>query len=143
MNRDERGRFVKQKEMCVAEEDAHDEMTQEQLDAICYKSKLLNKYFDSYEELKAEEDAYRKEHDEKLKLAEEKKARAKEIEDLYRHLQEVKREAVKAINDAEKEYIDKRNEFVKDYGSFHMSYFNNGKTEELSVSDFIKGLLGF
>ena len=48
---------------------------------VCYKSTLLNKVFDSTEELREAEAKYHEENDAKLKLAETKKAREKFIED--------------------------------------------------------------
>lgn len=55
---------------------AQNEMTDEQKEAICYKSKLLNKYFDSYEELVAAEAPVKQAQKEKEEKALAKKADA-------------------------------------------------------------------
>ena len=102
-----------------------------------YYSKLLNKPFDTVEELKAAEDEYNKAHDEKIKLAEEKKTRAKEIEDAYKHSMEVRKEAQKMIKEADDKYYELRDKFVSDYGSYHLSYYNDGKESVVKFSDLI------
>ena len=67
--RDESGKFVA----------TNKEMTDEQREAICYKSKLLNKYFDNYDELVEAEAEFKKAHEAELK-AKEDAARAREAE---------------------------------------------------------------
>lgn len=117
-------------------------------DAVCYKSKLLNKYFDSYEELVEEETAFRKANDEKVKLAEEKKTRAKEVEDALKEYEHAKIEASKIISkasqeasllikDAEKKYFNLRDAFAKDYNGYHMTYVNDNGKETVSFSDLV------
>jgi len=100
-----------------------------------YYSKLLNKPFDTLDELKAAEEEYHKAHDEELKRAEERKQRAKAVEEAYRHSMDVRREANEAIRKADEEYYKLRNEFVKDYGSYHVSYSNKDGNEVVTVSD--------
>ena len=56
-----------------------EEMTDEQREAICYKSKLLNKYFDDYSEMVKAEDEYKKAHEAELKAKEQRKAEADEV----------------------------------------------------------------
>lgn len=89
---------------------------------VCYKSKLLNKVFDKYEDLVKAEELYEKENAEKIKQAEEKKLRAKEVEDAYKNMMQVRREANKLIAEADEKYYKLRDAFIKDYKSFHMSY---------------------
>ena len=97
------------------------EMTEEQKEAIVYRSKLLNKYFESYDEmLKAEED-FKKTNEEKIKKAEEKKARAAEIQKAKDYVIEVRKQAAKMIKDADDAYEQLRLQFIKDYGYYHES----------------------
>lgn len=116
---------------------ASQEMTEEQLNSICYKSKLLNKYFDSYAELQEAEKKYHEENDAKLKLAEQKKARAEEIKVLKQKTVDARREAQKLISDADDAYYKARAEFIKDYGSYHESYYSDGKSEMITVNDVL------
>ena len=94
----------------------------EQRGVICYKSNLLNRYFDNHDELVKAEEAYEKENAEKLRQAEEKKLRAKEVEDAYRNAMQVRKDANKAISEADKKYYELRDAFIRDYKTFHMSY---------------------
>jgi hypothetical protein len=100
-------------------------------------SKLLKKPFDSIEELKEAEKKYHEENDAKLKLVEEKKSRAKEIEDAYKHSMDVRKEARQMIKEADDKYYALRNKFVEDYGSYHLSYYNDNGKEFVSLSDMI------
>lgn len=116
---------------------ASQEMTEEQLNSICYKSKLLNKYFDTYAELQQAEKKYHEENDAKLKLVEEKKARAKEVEDAYLEYQKVKEEAFTKIAEAEKKYNELRDKFAEDYNGYHMTYVNNNGKKCVTFSDLL------
>ena len=71
-----------------------------------------------YDELQA------KKREEAEKRAAERKERAKEVEDAY-----------KAAKEAENRYVELRNQFVRDYGSFHMTYSNVDKPEDLKRID--------
>ena len=116
------------------------EMSSEQLSAIVYKSKLLNKYFDSWEELVAEETAYKKAHDEELKAKEEKSKALEEIKAAYKHYLEVVNEKTKAVQDAWNEYAKLREDFATKYHGYHMTYYNDGTSEELNMSDSMKDI---
>lgn len=94
-------------------------------EGVCVYSKLLAKPFDSLEELKSAEDAYRKENAEKLKAAETRKARAQEVDDAIKHRDElIKRENeskaaaykeyLTTIDEAKKKYLDVCNKSDKD-----------------------------
>ena len=50
------------------------EMIDEQKEAIVYRSKLLNKYYESYDDMLKEEAEFKRQNEEKLKAQEEKKA---------------------------------------------------------------------
>ena len=102
-----------------------------------YYSKLLNKPFDTVEELKAAEDEYNKAHEVELRKTEERKAKAKAIEAAYKHSMDVRRTAQQAIREADEEYYKLRNEFVKEYGSYHVSYSNTNGNEVVTVSDLM------
>lgn len=79
-----------------------------------YYSELLNKTFNSVEELeKAESETKRLEQERKIKekqLREERGNRAKEVEEAYKIANEAQKKANKLLAD-----------FIKDYGSFHTS----------------------
>lgn len=104
---------------------------------VCYKSKLLNKVFDTTEELAEAERKYHEENDAKLKLAEQKKERAEAIKVLKQKTFEARREAQKIINEADEAYYKARAEFIKDYGSYHESYYSDGKNEVVTINDLI------
>ncbi len=112
-------------------------MGDEQKADIVYRSKLLNKYFEDYDELVKEETEFKKQKEEKEKAKLEKTNDAKKVEDAYKHLLEVKSKAAKEIKEAEDMYYKERNQFIEKYGSYHMTYTNNNGEESLSVSDLI------
>ena len=100
-------------------------------------SKLLQKPFDTLEELKTAEDAYNKANEEKLRLTAEKKTRAKEVEEAYLEYQKVRKEAYKKISEAEKKWVELRDKFAKDYNGYHMTYVNNNGKECVTFSDLV------
>ena len=130
----------------IKEEEKKEEMTDAQKESIVYKSKLLNKYFDTWEELQKAEEEYKKANEEKLKAVEEKKTRAKEVEDAYLEyvkskavasemISKAQQEANKLIADAESKWIELRDAFAKDYNGYHMTYTNNNGKEEIKLGD--------
>ena len=108
-----------------------------------YYSKLLNKPFDTLEELKAAEDTHRKELEKKEQLANEKRVRAKEVEEAYAHSMQVRKEAQEMIRKADDEYYKLRTDFIKDYGSFHMTFSDNNGKKAVTVSDVIDSMFNF
>ena len=94
--RDEKGRFAS---MPV-------EMTDEQKEAICYKSKLLNKYFDNYNEMVEAEAAYKKEHEAELKAKEERKALSEAVKEAVTKRVEAQIAAREAKEKAYKAYLE-------------------------------------
>ena len=127
--RDESGRFVS----------ANKEEQKNELSYGFY-SKLLNKPFDSLEQLQSAELEYRKANDEKLKAAEEKKARAKEVEEAYKNMLQVRKECNEKIREADKKYNDLVDAFVKDYKYYHMTYTDDGTRDKVYVSDLFDSL---
>ena len=113
------------------------EMTDEQREAIVYRSKLLNKYFESYDEMLKAEQEFKKETEEKTKLVEEKKARAKEVEDAYLEYQKVKEDCLTKMAEAEKKWLELRDKFAEDYHGYHMTYVNHNGKKEVSFSDLL------
>lgn len=94
--RDEKGRFAP----------IHEEMTDEQREAICYKSKLLNKYFDSYKEMVKSEDEYKQAHEVELKAKEERKALSESVKEAITHRVEAQISAREAKEKAYKAYLE-------------------------------------
>ena len=94
-----------------------------------FYSKVLNKAFDSLDELKEAEKKHAEEEAEKQKLSETKKARANEVEEAYKAYQKKKEKAYKEISEAENKYLTLRDQFAKDYHGYHMTYVvdNSGK----------------
>ena len=90
---------------------------------VCYKSNLLDKYFDSYDELVKAEEAYEAEKAEKNKLATERKARAEEV-----------KKARADARDANKKYKELLTAFIEDYGSWHDTI------EETTADGWIKSI---
>lgn len=118
--RDEKGRFAS-------------DMPEKQKEAICYKSKLLNKYFDNYNDLVTEEEAYKKAHEAELRAKEQRKVDAeivksaiknrieieiksrKEKEEAYKVYLKSCEEADKKVEAARAEEADKLSNFCKKY----------------------------
>ena len=111
------------------------DMTEQQKEAIFYKSKLLNKYFDTWEELVEEETAYKKAHDEELKAKEEKAKALEAIKDAYKNYLAVVNEQAKAVKEAWCKYVELRNDFAEKYHGYHMTYYNDGTSEEVNFND--------
>lgn len=87
------------------------EMTEEQRKAIRYYSSVLDKYFESYEELLKEETQYlNKEYKEK----EEKELAVKNLKDLYTKYSTLKDEMIKVCD----EYFTARIKFLNKYGEY-------------------------
>ena len=124
LSRDDRGRFTSLKT----------EQTENDTDYGFY-SKVLNKPFNSLDELKKAEKDYL---DEKKSL-EEKSAKKREdahlVEESYENyidtmsktnkdLGEYMDKVKKIQNDAYNSFIEARNNFIEKYGSFHMTFVN-------------------
>lgn len=125
------------KEKELVRENECNEMTDAQKEAIVYRSKLLNKYFENYSDMLREEAEFKRVNEEKLKKQEEKKARAKEVEEAYLHYEEVKRKAYSEISEAEQNWVELRNKFAQDYGGYHMTYTNNNGKTQISFGDVV------
>lgn len=119
----------------VITKDVCNEMTDAQREAIVYRSKLLNKYYESYEDMLKDEAEYKRQNEEKLKLAEERKADAKAIEEARLKAIQTRKDAAEMIRKAEEEYNKLLNDFVKKYGSYHVTYYDGFGNP---VSDLIK-----
>jgi len=94
----------------------HEEMTDEQREAICYKSKLLNKYFDSYKEMVKAEDEYKKAHAVELKAKEDRKLEVEAVKKAVTERVQAEVEARKVKTEAYKAYCeacDKADESVR------------------------------
>ena len=92
---------------------------------VIYYSEVLNKQFDSEEELLAAEQVYLDAEVAKVqkeaKLKAERTERAKEVEQAYKDYNDAYDKAV----DKENHYIELLNAFISDYGSFHMTFRNS------------------
>lgn len=118
------------------------EMTDEQREAICYKSKLLNKYFDSYDKLIQEEDAYKKAHEAELQIKEARTKEALEVENAAKaYLEVVEQNKKLRAEMAQKEqafydqYKEKLCEFSKNHKGYHLTYTYDGKNIEFKVEE--------
>ena len=118
------------------------EMTEDQKNAICYRSKLLNKYFDNYNDLVKAENDYKAAHEAELKAKAEKEAALAELKEAYANYVKVLDEKNKAVSEAWQKYAEKRDEFANKYDGYRITYRSNTdtsgkKTEEISVSDVL------
>lgn len=122
MIKDEKGRFP-----------SREANVDEKEEDFGYYSKILQKPFNSIDELKKAEKVYREEQNEKLAKISEKKTLAKNIEDAYANYISILEDGNKQISefiaktkqkqqDAYNKYIDERNKFIQAYGSFHMTF---------------------
>ena len=125
---------MKTKEMCK-EATTENEASKLEVADYSYYSKLLQKPFDSLEDLKKAEDEYNKTHALELKAKQEKSELAKKIEDAYKEYLHTIEESNKKINEARKVYLDLRSEFIDKYHSYHQSYYKDNNREIQSVSD--------
>lgn len=102
-----------------------------------YYSEKLNRVFDTEDEVvKAEKEVEDKKAEE-AKKSEEKKARAEEVKKAYAHINDVRKECAVKMDEAYKSFYDLRDAFIKDYGSFHLSFYEDGTKSEITVSDLI------
>ena len=102
-----------------------------------YYSEKLNKVFDTTEALESAEKDYQAKEAEKAKLTEVKKQRADEIKLAYKKTMDAREQARKIIKEADDNYYKLRDKFVEDYGSYHMSYYNDGKNERITLDDVL------
>lgn len=72
----------------------------------CYKSTLLNRYFDDYEALVEAEEAYERENAEKIRQAEERRTEAKAVKDAITARIEAELEAREAKREAYRAYLE-------------------------------------
>ena len=108
-----------------------------------FYSEKLNRLYDSEEELhKAEKEAEEQES-KKTALSKQKKERAEEIRKAFQKSQDVRSQAIKDIKKADSEYNQLVQDFIRDYGSYHMSYYNDNKSPSvyISTSDLLENLL--
>lgn len=113
-----------------------------------YYSKVLNKPFDTIEELKKAERGYLDAQKAKEMRLDEKKKLAHEVENSYKEyikvvertnkeFDEVKVRLNKERKDAETKYNKLKNNFIKEYGSFHMTYNKESNDVEVTSDDNI------
>lgn len=96
---------------------------------MLYYSEKNKKFYKTESDLQEAEKNYDVVQAEAAKVSEEKKKRAKEVGEAYAEAQRVRKDASAAIKKADDDYYSLRNKFVKDYGSFHVSYFNDDEGE--------------
>lgn len=82
---------------------------------VCYKSKLLNKYFDSKDELVKAEAEYKAAHEKELKAKEERKLAAEKVDATIKARDEKYVEVRNKKAAAYKEYLSKIDAAKKDY----------------------------
>jgi hypothetical protein len=109
---------------------------------VCYKSKLLNKYFDSKDELVKAEDEYKEAHKKELIAKEERLADVKKIQDLANDYfstlkdNEEKKKALDSIaTDKYNAYKTGLADFAKKHNGYHLTYTNNGGNVEFKVEE--------
>jgi len=131
MVRNEKGRFESTKEM-----------TEAQRDAICYKSKLLNKYFDSYDEMVKAENEYNKAHAKEIAIKEERSKDLLKVQDIANNYFAVLRkneEARKLLKEEEekayKAYKAQLDEFASKHNGYHLTYRNDGNNIEFKIEE--------
>lgn len=123
MIRDEKGRFASKEANIEEKED------------FGYYSKLLQKPFNSVEELKKAEKSYRDAQKEKLAKIDQKKTLAHNVEEAYSDYMKTLEEGNRKISDfvskireeqskSYNRYIKERNRFIETYGSFHMTFID-------------------
>ena len=109
---------------------------------VCYKSKLLNKYFDSKDELIKAEDAYREAHKKELIAKEERQADVKKIQDAandyfatLKSNEEKKKELDKEATEKYDAYKRLLDEFAGKHNGYHLTYTNNGGNIEFKIEE--------
>lgn len=122
----------------------------EQSDTPAYKvySDILQKPFNTVEELVAAEENYHERVLRKEAQIQQKKQRAEEVEQALKDLEAAKVEAreilveankksSEVIKTAEDKYRELKRKFIDDYGAFHMSYYNDNGNETVRISDLV------
>lgn len=108
-----------------------------------FYSEKLSRLYDSEEELhKAEKEAEDQESA-KAALSKQKKERAEAIRKAFQKSQDVRSQAIQDIKKADSEYRQLVQAFIRDYGSYHMSYYNHNNHSRvyISTSDLLENLL--
>lgn len=134
---------MEKQEKTVVTKDLCQEMTDAQREAIVYHSKVLNKYYESYEDMLREEAEFKRQNEVKLKAQEEKKARAEEVKAAYEGYCKAKKEAAKMVSEAEDKWLDLRAKFINDYHGYHMTYTNIDGHEEVTFGDLLDLMFKF
>ncbi len=109
---------------------------------VCYKSKLLNKYFDSKAELMKAEDEYKEAHKKELQAKEDRQADVKKIQDAANEYlttlkanEEKKKELDEAATEKYKAYRTLLSDFATKHNGYHLTYTNDGKNVEFKVEE--------
>ena len=112
-----------------------------------FYSEKLQKYFDSEEECKAEEEKFDKALAEKEQAKEARAKDASDVEEAYRNALAVRKEvsriiadAKREVDEADREYFKARREFVNKYGSFHMTYSSDSDDGYITVGDWFDAI---
>lgn len=113
-----------------------------------YYSRVLNRPFDTLDELKEAETSFRKNEEEKIIKDKIRKTRAMEVEaagkavlvakkEAREIITKAQEEAAKKIKDAETKYAELRDSFAKDYNGYHSTYVNNNGEESITFGDVL------
>lgn len=109
---------------------------------VCYKSKLLNKYFDSKDELVKAEDEYKEAHKKELQAKEERQADVRKVESAanaylskLKDNEEKKKALDKEATDLYQAYRDSINDFAKKHNGYHLTYKSDGDNVEFKVEE--------
>lgn len=94
---------------------------------------------EAFTNLRTVENTATKEYDKAVSAAQEELKKAKEA--YVAACNEAAKIYREQVSGAEQEYLKLKNEFINEYGSYHMSYYNNGTNEELTISDTIANIV--
>lgn len=108
---------------------------------MLYTSEKTGKSYKTVDDLSKAEKCYDTAHASEIKKSEEKKARAQEISDAWKDVLEARKQAQDILKKADEKYDALKEAFIRDYGSYHLSYYNDGGKKEITVDDIIGDLL--
>lgn len=107
-----------------------------------FYSKLLNKPFDTLDELKAAEDEYNKAHNAELKAKEERQADVIAVQDAAKAYLAIaaeskakREELAKAEQEAYEAYREQLNDFASKHSGYHLTYRQEGDNIEFKVEE--------
>lgn len=118
-----------EKDMCNCDSACKKECVADKESDYSYYSRILNRPFDTLEDLKLAEKAFEEKNRIEFEKKQERKDAAAKVEAAYNDYLHLIATSEKAIQEARDYYYSLRADFIKKYGSYHQSYSDKDATE--------------